>query len=129
MRAAIAAVLEGTYTDWNVSPYYLAAPQAPQLDILWGPVIYDTAMKGGDDEIHLCVRATVGLNDVQTGQEFLDPLLDGGTAADGLKNVLQGAAWGGTISAIKVTDVSEPKVYSAAGSDLMGVEFMCRVYP
>lgn len=126
IRTAIAAVLQAAYTSWNVSPYFLSKPEAPQLDLLYGPVVYDTASQGGDDEISLTVRAMAQWGDTVSGQEYLDAVLDGGTIATGLKNVLQAASWGGTIAAIKVVSASEPKVYP--NTDGICVEFVCRVY-
>lgn len=126
IRAAIAAVLQAAYTGWNVSAYYLAKPETPQLDLMYGPVVYDTAAQGGDDEVHLTIRALAQWGDAVSGQQTLDAVLDGGTITTGLKNVLQAANWGGTISAIKVLEASEPKTYPNA--DGIGVEFTCRVY-
>ena len=126
IRAAVAAVLQAAYTGWNVNAYYLAKPEPPQLDILYGPIVYDTAMDGGDDEVKLSIRATVQWSDAVSAQQNLDAVLDGGTITTGLKQVLQAANWGGTLAAIKVESASEPKVYP--NTDGLSVEFACRVY-
>lgn len=131
IRAAAAAVLEVALGgDWNVSSTYRAKPEPPQLDIMFGPLVYDTAMASGNEDVQLIVRATVQAGEDSAFQDALDPLIDWQDPTASLKAALESdATWGGTISNCRVSEVSELKLFPTEGGGLPGVEFTVLVTP
>jgi len=130
IRAAIASTLQTALgSTWGVSGYFLSKPEPPQIDLLYGPVVYDTAMRGGNHDVKLVLRATVQWGEATSAQQALDGLMDS-SGSSSLKAALEAdKTLGGTIDYIRVTEVSEPKVYPTAGSDVVGVEFTVEVGP
>jgi hypothetical protein len=131
IRAALADAMDKHYSPrgWNISPYLSPKPEPPWLDIAVGPIEYDAAMMRGDDAIHIVIRALTQWGDGDVGQALLDDIIDL-QGSDGLKKVLEAdKTLGGACDAIHVQSVSEPKIYSAGGSDLPGVDFAVEVYP
>jgi len=128
IRAALAAALAAEYSaTWNISPYLLAAPNPPQIEIVSGAVDYDLAMGRGLDLIHYTVRAMVQHGSDLSGQINLDSLLDG-TTATGMKAVLEAdKTLGGVVEDLRVTEASELKVYPQG--DFIGIEWIVEIYP
>ncbi len=129
IRAAMAAKLSAQFAAWNVTAQFKPSPNPPQIDMMPGPVLYDTAMAGGLHDETVIVRATVQPGDLEdSAQNALDALVSPGTA--GLKAALEAdRTLGGTVQSLRVTDASEYKIYAAGGSDLVGVEFNVSIFP
>lgn len=129
IRTALNSVLAAGFSGWQTSPYLLPNPEPPTLDIMTGPISYDTAMASGNYDLEFIVRALVQWGDSTSAQAALDPLIDQGNSS--VKAVLEAdKTLGGTVSSLRVTDVSEVKVYpTSGGSDAPGVEFRVAVTP
>lgn len=128
IRTALAAALSAEFSsDWNISPYLLASPNPPQIEIVSGPVDYDLAMGRGLDLIRYIVRALVQHGSDLSGQVNLDSLLDG-SSASGMKAVLEAdKTLGGVVEDLRVTEASELKVYPQG--DFIGIEWIVELYP
>lgn len=127
IRAALKVALDAAFaSSWNTSAYMLASPNPPQMEIIPAGVDYDTAMARGNDDLHYLVRAIVQHGGDVSAQENLDGLIDVKGAAS-MKVALEAdKTLGGVVSDLRVTDVSEYKVYA---QDLLGVEFSVELYP
>jgi hypothetical protein len=132
------ANLSSTGFGWNVTAKMVALPQPPAIDIRPGGIAFDTAMARGNDDLTFIIRAVVAFNQDQAAQDQLDTLIDP-TRAGGLKAVLEhekfsGAGHtvtlGGTISDLRVTDVSDYKALLVEGQPpMLAVEFTVEVLP
>ncbi len=125
----MAAKLTPAFPAWNVTAQFKPSPNPPQIDMMPGPTLYDTAMAGGLHDETVIVRATVQPGDVESSaQNALDLLVSPGTA--GLKAALEAdRTLGGTVQSLRVTDASEYKVYAVSGTPLIGVEFNVSIFP
>lgn len=132
IRAAIASTLQSRLSGWSVSSTWRSSPEPPQLDMMLGPINYDTAMQAGNEDIRYIIRATVQAGEDIAYQQALDPLVDWGRSgtATSLKAALEvDPTLGGTVSNLRVTDVTELKTFPTPGGALPGVEFTVVVTP
>lgn len=130
IRAALANVLAAGFPTWSVSKYWQGKVEPPMLDIMTGPIAYDTAMARGNDDITYIIRASVQWTLDESAQAALDSLLDTDEPTTSMKGVVEAdRTLGGTVDAIRVVEASEVKVYPSAGSDIVGIEFTCVVTP
>lgn len=129
--SACAAKLSAAFgTNWSVSSFYRSKPEPPQIDMMLGPVAYDLAMGGGNQDVRVIVRATVQAGEDSSAQQALYPLMDWSGSGTSLKAALEAdRSWGGTISSCRVTDVSELKLYPSEAGVLPGLEFTVEVTP
>ena len=131
IREAIVKALNGTFSaGWNVYPYLQSKPEVPSMEVIGAPMVYDTAMAGGNWDVEFLVRCMVQWSDAVSAQINLDSLLDQG--GQSVKACLEaGRTLGGVVSSIRVASVTEPKVYPLSGgvSDALGVEFAVEVTP
>ena len=94
-----------------------------------GPVQYDLAMALGNQDVRFIVRATVQQGE-DSNQGALDSLIDWTGSSASLKAVLEAdKTLGGVVSAVRVVDVSEMKLFPTEGGFLPGVEFNVEVTP
>lgn len=136
IRAAFAMTLSAFYPDWQVFPYFKSNPTPPSIDVMPGPILYDTAMGRGNDDVTYIVRAVVALGLDIAAQENLDQLLDlDPTSTTSMKNALETgrpnrSTLGNVVTDLRVVAASEYKMYSASGgTDIVGVEFTVDVIP
>ena len=131
IRDALAAALYGTFSaGWNVYPYLQSKPELPSMEVIGAPMMFDTAMAGGNWDVEFLVRAMVQWSDAVSAQVNLDSLLE--QAGSSVKACLEAdKTLGGVVSSLRVVGVTEPKVYPLSGgqSDALGVEFAVEVTP
>ena len=130
IRAALAAAIKAGITGWQVSPYMLALPIAPAIDIRPSGTIFDRAMARGSDDLSYMIRAMVAFNNDQGAQIRLDTLIDA-TASTGMKTVLEtDKTLGAVVGDVRVVSVSDYKALIVEGQPpLLAVEFLTMVYP
>ena len=128
IRTAIASALATGLPAWSVSQYWRAKPEPPQIDMMLGPINYDLAMQGGNEDISFVIRATV--QQAEDGnQGSLDALVDW-TSSSSLKGVLEAdRTLGGVVSSLRVSDVTEMKLFPTEGGFMPGVEFNVEIVP
>lgn len=131
IRAALVTALNSVYGEtWQVSPYFLANPTTPAMDVTPAGIVYDTAMARGMDDVTYTVRAIVALGLDEAAQQNLDSLLDLDPSASlSMKNTLEAdRTLGGIVQDLHVTEASEYRVYPVdQGSAVIGVEFTVKV--
>jgi hypothetical protein len=128
IRAALAANL-ATLTDVQVSPYMLASPTPPCIEIYPDEVSYDQALQRGLDQWTLIVRAYVGLTTDQGAQIKLDELLAPSGAMSVKAAVESDPDLGGSIDDLRVTRASGYRIYARPGTgELLGCEWTVDIY-
>jgi hypothetical protein len=106
IRAAIADALGPVGTDVQVSPYVLATPTPPTLQVLPRSMNYDRAMHRGVDVREYIVQGFVPYNEGDESQRLLDELLSP-TGPRSVKTLLEAdKTLGGVVSAVNVTSDS-----------------------
>jgi hypothetical protein len=119
VRQALADAL--TDTGWNVTPYVLAQPTPPGIQIIPPGRIYDYSV--GLDEWQFVVQAFVSLNTDLGAQMMLDELCTAG--ASSVKTLLeQDDTLGGLVDSLRVTDQSPGRqVEQPPGNPMLLVEW------
>jgi hypothetical protein len=102
IRRGLAANLE-RILGVQVSPYMLANPTPPAIQVVPGEVEYDLAMGRGLDQLILNVQAFVALGSDIGAQQQLDEFLDG-TGAKSVKQAVESdKTLGGSAASARVT--------------------------
>ena len=127
VRAAIADTLQNA-TGWNCTPWAVAAPTPPGMQVLGPAAEYDLAFSRGLDRWQVIVQAFVSLAE---GDLQMQIDLDGLAQPDtGVKAALEAdRTLGGLVQNIRVTDCGRPAIYTpAGGSPMLVLEFTAEVY-
>lgn len=129
VRAAFAAAITaGVVGKWQVSPYMLALPQLPSIDVRPAGITFDAAMGRGGDDLSYTVRAMVAFNNDQGSQIRLDALLDT-TEPTGMKAILEAdKTLGGLVADLRVMTASDYKALIIEGQPpALAIEFAVEV--
>jgi hypothetical protein len=105
IRQALAtAIKAGIGTSWQVSPYMLALPTPPAVDVRPGLVSFDAAMAQGGDNLTFMVRGMVAWAADQATQARLDALRDRGPTS--IKALVEtDPSLGGLVADLYVSEV------------------------
>jgi len=113
IRAALAAAFQDAFAI-QCSPYELANPTPPTMQVLLGEVAYDRAGSRGLDEYAFEVQLMVGYTTDEGAQRELDTYLEPGSSA---KDALQAdRTLGGLVYDMRVVGCSGQQAWLLAGS-------------
>lgn len=128
LRQGLAANL-GAITGVQVSPYLLAQPTPPAIELAPDEVEYDTANARGMDSWQFIVRAYVGTPTDQGAQVLLDLML-APSGATSVKAVLEAdRTLGGAAQTLRVAQATGYRLYQRAGGpEYLGCEWTVNVY-
>lgn len=130
VRQALADAISAGVTGWQVSPYMLALPMPPAIDVRPAGTTFHTAMGDGKHDPAYVVRAMCAWNADRASQVNLDTLLDLGSATSMLAILEADRTLGGTVQDLTVTDVSDYKALIVEGQpSLIAVDFRVEIIP
>lgn len=125
IRAGIAAKLKAAIPNCQCNGYLMSSPTAPGFEVEPAETQYDQTMQRGIDEWTLIVRGFVGdVSDIGA-QKQLDAWIASSGALSVKAALESGGTLGGTVSTLRVTQVSGYRKYGAAGSQVtyLGAEW------
>ena len=137
IRAGLAAQMAalGQTLELIVSPYMLASPNSPGIEVM-GPdeITYDVANQRGGDSVTMIVRAFTGLVSAELAQINLDKLIDT-SGANSMKAALEQkgvgehtVTLGGACDDLRVIKCSGYMVYPRSGGEaFLGAEWVVQV--
>ena len=125
IRAGLAANI-AVITGIQVSPYTLANPTPPCVEIVPADVEYDRTFGDGVDKLNITVRVFVGMANEISAQKRLDEYL-ASSGAKSIKAAIEASpALGGACDDLQVTTATGYRVYGAEGR-LLGAEWNVEV--
>jgi len=127
-REALAANLGVLDAYAHVSPYMLAQPVPPAIQVAYvEEVDYDAAMQRSSDEWTWIVQAFAGLLLDQAAQETLDSFLDPSGPTSIKAAIESDRTLGGIADDLRVRSADGYRVYTIAGVDVLGCQWMVDV--
>lgn len=102
--------------DWiQVTPYMLASPSPPTIQVMPGKIQYDIANSRGGDLLVMTVQAMVAANFDRQMQNRLDQLLEDSGEFSVKAAIESDFQLGGIVDDLRVTECTGYQIYALAG--------------